>query len=342
MNNASNHKLVFYQDSRFAVVLLSVLLLIGFVAHLQSGAISIVWHELFTLNAQQSLVLWELRLPRVLLVAFIGAGLALAGVGLQALFRNPLAEPALIGISSSAALGTVFVIVLGGTLWQSVAVWQMNLAAFLSAGLATIFIYLLATRYGRTDVALMLLAGVALNALAGAATQLLVSISDDAQLRNVTFWLMGSFANVSWLTVALVAVVTSAVAVFFISVAQALNAFMLGENISLHMGYDCKQIKWQIMFVSALMVGVAVASVGVIGFVGLIVPHIIRLWMGSNHRTLLPLSAIAGATLLVFADLVAKTLIAPAELPIGLFMALIGAPFFLMMLLKQRQAWLKS
>jgi len=319
---------------------ITLMLIIGLHLHLTSGSMLINWSTIFEgLNPQQQLVFWELRLPRLLLVAIVGMGLAIAGVVLQALFRNPLAEPGLIGVSSSAAFGAVFVIVLGSVVWGEVAAWQLSLAALISAVLSTVFIYKIATRYGRTDVAMMLLAGVAVNAIAGAGTQLLISISDDAQLRTVTFWMMGSFANVTWLAVTVLTVVIGVVTLWFWRLAKSLNAFMLGENISLHMGFDPKNLKWQIMWGSALMVGVAVATVGVIGFVGLIVPHIIRLLVGANHRYVIPLSALFGATLLVFADWFAKTVIAPSELPIGLFMALLGGPFFLMMLFNQRKGW---
>ncbi|BCN94063.1 hemin ABC transporter permease [Thiomicrorhabdus immobilis] len=327
-----------YKSFGFVASVLILLLILGLVLHISSGSIAIGWHDYQQgLSAQQSLVLWQIRLPRLLVVAIVGAGLAVAGVALQALFRNPLAEPGLIGVSSSAALGAVFMIVLGSALFESISYWQLSVAAFASAGLATWFIYALASRYGKTDVALMLLAGVAINAIAGASTQLLISVSNDLQMRSVIFWMMGSFANVSWSSVAIVFSVTLLTSIALWRLARPLNAFMLGENISLHMGFDARRIKWQIMWGTALMVGVAVATVGVIGFVGLIVPHIVRLWVGSDHRQLIPLSALAGGSLLVFADWVAKTLIAPAELPIGLFMALLGGPFFLMMLLKQRK-----
>lgn len=321
-------------------LLIAMLLLLAVHLHLTSGTMLIDWTTIVAgLNPQQQLVFWELRLPRVLLVAVVGMGLAVAGVALQALFRNPLAEPGLIGVSSSAAFGAVFVIVLGSAIWDEVAAWQLSLAALGAAILSTLFIYKIATRYGRTDVAMMLLAGVAVNAIAGASSQLLISISDDAQLRTVTFWMMGSFANVDWLSVATLSLVIALVTVLFWRMSKPLNAFMLGENVSLHMGFDPKQLKWKIMWGSALMVGVAVATVGVIGFVGLIVPHIIRLLVGSNHRYMIPLSALLGATLLLFADWFAKTIIAPSELPIGLFMALLGGPFFLMMLFNQRKGW---
>ena len=335
-NYQSSHKL------SITFLLLTISCLIGMTLHLSSGSVTITFSSLLSgLNAQQSLVLWELRVPRLLLVMVIGAGLAVAGVALQAMFRNPLAEPGLIGVSSSAALGAVFMIVLGSYFAQEVQFWQIGLVAFLSAALATWFIYKLATHYGKTDVALMLLAGVAVNAIAGAATQLLISVSDDNQLRTVTFWMMGSFANVNWLSVMIVSAITMVISLLLWRLAKPLNAFMLGENVCLHMGYDPSRIKWQVMWGTALMVAMAVATVGVIGFVGLVVPHIVRLAIGSEHRRLIPMSALTGAVLLVYADWVAKTVIAPSELPIGLLMALLGGPFFLMMLLKQRKGGFK-
>lgn len=321
-------------------LLIGALLLLAVYLHLTSGSMQIDWSSVFQGQSQQQhLVLWELRLPRLLLVGVVGMGLAVAGVALQALFRNPLAEPGLIGVSSSAAFGAVFVIVLGSVVWGEVAAWHLSVAALGAAILSTLFIYRIATRYGKTDVAMMLLAGVAVNAIAGASSQLLISISDDTQLRTVTFWMMGSFANVDWTAVMMLSVVVGLVSFAFWRLAKPLNAFMLGENVSLHMGFDPKQVKWKIMWGSALMVGVAVATVGVIGFVGLIVPHIIRLLVGANHKYVIPLSALFGATLLIFADWFAKTIIAPSELPIGLFMALLGGPFFLMMLFNQRKGW---
>ncbi len=320
------------------LALTSVLLLLGLIVSLLLGGVSVSLLDFITgLTAQQSLILWEIRLPRLLMTAVVGAGLAVSGVALQALFRNPLAEPGLIGFSSSAAFGAVFVMVLGGALWQNVSVWQMSAAAFMAAALSTLLLHAIATRNGHTDVALMLLAGVAFNAIAGAMTQLLIAFSDDSQLRSVLFWMMGSFANLSWSSVGIVLSLVTLSLLGLWRLVKQMNAFVLGENVCLQMGYDPKWFKWQVMGFSALMVGAAVSVVGVIGFVGLVVPHIIRHWVGADHRLVLPLSAVAGALLLVMADLFARQLIYPAELPIGLLMALLGGPFFLMLLLNKRR-----
>ncbi len=310
---------------------------------LMLGGIAIYPNDVLKgLSEAQKLILWEVRLPRVLLAAMIGAGLAIAGVALQALFRNPLAEPGLIGVSSSAALGAVFVIVLGGTLWQEVTAWQISLAACVLAAFSIVMLYLIATRRGYTDVALMLLTGVAFNAIFGALTQLLIAFSEDAQLRSALFWMMGSLANLSWFSVGIVSVFVVLAAFGLWRLVKPMNVFLLGEHVSMQMGYDPKWFKWQVMGLSALIVGASVAMVGVIGFVGLVVPHIIRLWVGADHRLVLPLSALGGAILLVLADLLARQLLYPSELPIGLLMALLGGPFFLMLLMTRRSAALSS
>jgi iron complex transport system permease protein len=320
------------------MLLLTLLLVISMLLSLSFGGMTFSLSDLLSgLSPQQSLILWEIRLPRTLMAAIVGAGLAISGVALQALFRNPLAEPGLIGVSSSAAFGAVFVIVLGGVIWQDVSVWQMSLSAFLAAALSTALLYSIATRNGHTDVALMLLTGVAFNAIAGALTQLLITFSDDTQLRSVLFWMMGSFANLSWASVTMVLSMVLVSLIGLWRLVKPMNAFVLGENVCLQMGYEPKWFKWQVMGFSALMVGAAVSVVGVIGFVGLVVPHIMRLWVGSDHRLVLPLSALAGAILLVVSDLFARQILYPAELPIGLLMALLGGPFFLMLLLNKRR-----
>lgn len=320
------------------MLLLALLLVVSMLLSLSSGGMSFSFSDLHSgLSPQQSLILWEIRLPRALMAAIVGAGLAISGVALQALFRNPLAEPGLIGVSSSAAFGAVFVIVLGGVIWQDVSVWQMSLSAFLAAALSTALLYSIATRNGHTDVALMLLTGVAFNAIAGAMTQLLITFSDDTQLRSVLFWMMGSFANLSWASVMIVLSLVLVSLIGLWRLVKPMNAFVLGENVCIQMGYEPKWFKWQVMGFSALMVGAAVSVVGVIGFVGLVVPHIMRLWVGSDHRLVLPLSALAGAILLVVSDVFARQILYPAELPIGLLMALLGGPFFLMLLLNKRR-----
>lgn len=288
------------------------------------------------LTPMESIILWELRLPRVLATALVGAALAVSGVAMQALFRNPLAEPGFVGVSSGAALGAVLMIVFAPLLWGFSSGW-MALGAIVMALLVTALLHRLSTRNGQTQVGFMLLAGVALNAFAAALTGVLVILSDDQQLRSVIFWMMGSFSGIQltdlvWL---LGAVFIGMIGLW--RLVSHMDVYLLGEAASQQMGFDPQPIKRQIMWLTALMVGVSVALVGVIGFVGLIVPHIMRLWFGVSHRKLMWASAIGGASLLTLADWVARVLIAPAELPIGLLMALLGAPFFLVMLINKRK-----
>lgn len=319
---------------KLTLLALGVVLAMGL--HLNSGVMQFNW---LALTNRETMVLYELRLPRLLMVAVTGAGLAVAGVALQVLLRNPLAEPGLIGVSSSAALGAVAMMALGGWLWHAPAYWQIALAAFIMAMASSAFIYNIASYQGRTDVALMLLAGVAINAVAAALTQFFIFVADDTQLRTMTFWMMGSFANVSWQAISISGLVILSMIVWLWARAQALNLLTLGENTCLHLGFDPQRLKFQVIVATSLMVALAVASVGVIGFVGLIVPHIMRLWCGTNIRWLLPSSALAGALLLLLADWLGKTILSPAELPVGLFMALLGGPFFLLLLLRSKRYW---
>ncbi|WP_319380914.1 iron ABC transporter permease [Thiomicrorhabdus sp.] len=305
--------------------------------HLTFGA-SWVFSGADSWSPQEQLIFWEIRLPRLFTALSVGAGLGVAGVALQALFRNPLAEPGLIGVSAGSAFGAVFVMVLGSLLWHEITWWQIGAAAFVSGLLTIGVLYAIATRNGRTDVALMLLAGVAFNALFGASTQFLMTLSDALQLQTVTFWLMGSLANLSWQSVMLLMFVSLVALMGLLTQLKPMNAFVLGEETCLHMGYDPRSFKWRVMIFSALIVAGSVAAVGVIGFVGLVVPHIVRLWIGADHRAVLPVSALGGAFLLVTADLFARQLLAPVELPIGLLMAMLGGPFFLWLLLQSRRS----
>ncbi|MCG5525390.1 iron ABC transporter permease [Ectothiorhodospira haloalkaliphila] len=285
-------------------------------------------------------VIFNLRLPRVLVAITVGAALAMSGVALQGLFRNPLADPGLIGVSAGAALGAVAVIVLGTTvlapLVLPLGVLALPLAAF-AGGLATTWlVYRLASRGGHTSVATLLLGGIAINAIAGAATGMLVYMADDQQLRTLTFWNMGSLAHAGWALWAVSAgfVVLALAALPFI--ARALNGLMLGESVATHLGFPVHRIKTLVVITAALAVGASVAIAGIIGFVGLVVPHLLRLTIGPDHRYLLPASALGGALLLLLADALARVIVSPAELPIGLLTALLGGPFFLWLLMRQQ------
>jgi iron complex transport system permease protein len=291
-------------------------------------------------EAQQALVLTEIRLPRVLLGALVGAGLSVSGALMQGLFRNPLADPGLVGVSGGAALGAAAMIVLGGAVPGFVAsalgAFGIAAAAFMGGLVVTLVVYRIATRGTRTSVATMLLAGIALNALCGAGTGALVLLTDDGQLRDLTFWTLGSLGGATWGTIAVVAPFVGAVLLAAPRLARALNALLLGEAEARHLGVRTQRVKRQVIGLAALAVGATTAVSGLIGFVGLVVPHLVRLALGPDHRVLLPASALLGAALLVAADLLARVVIQPAEVPIGILTALGGAPFFLALLLRDR------
>jgi iron complex transport system permease protein len=288
---------------------------------------------------QAELILGQIRMPRTLLGLTVGAVLALCGVAMQGLFRNPLADPGLVGVSSGAALGAAIAIVGGaalGGLPEPFAPYLLSFSAFLGGLGVTALVYRLGRRNGETSVATMLLAGIALTALAGAAIGLFTYLADDSTLRTLTFWNLGSLNGASYARLWPLLLVTAAVALWLPRRAKALNALLLGESEARHLGFAVERIKRELVFCTALGVGAAVAAAGMIGFIGLVVPHLMRLLVGPDHRVLLPASALAGASLLLLADLAARLLLAPAELPIGIVTALIGAPFFLYLLVRER------
>ncbi|PPV41371.1 FecCD family ABC transporter permease [Ectopseudomonas oleovorans] len=288
---------------------------------------------------QAELILAQIRMPRTLLGLTVGMVLALCGVAMQGLFRNPLADPGLVGVSSGAALGAAVAIVGGaafGGLPEAFAPYLLSACAFVGGLLVTALVYRLGRRDGQTNVATMLLAGIALTALAGAAIGLFTYLADDATLRTLTFWNLGSLNGASYARLWPLLLATLAVALWLPRRARALNALLLGESEARHLGFDVERLKRELVFCTALGVGAAVAAAGLIGFIGLVVPHLMRLLVGPDHRLLLPASALAGASLLLLADLVARLALAPAELPIGIVTALIGAPFFLYLLVRGR------
>ncbi|CAM3711308.1 Hemin transport system permease protein HmuU [compost metagenome] len=288
---------------------------------------------------QAELILGQIRLPRTLLGLTVGAVLALSGVAMQGLFRNPLADPGLVGVSAGAALGAAVAIVGGswmGGIPEVFAPYLLSLCAFLGGLGVTALVYRLGRRDGQTNVATMLLAGIALTALAGAAVGLFTYLADDATLRTLTFWNLGSLNGASYLRLWPLVLVAVVVSLWLPRRAQALNALLLGESEARHLGIEVEKLKRELVFCTALGVGAAVAAAGLIGFIGLVVPHLVRLLAGPDHRVLLPASLLAGASLLLFADLIARLALAPAELPIGIVTAFIGAPFFLYLLLRGR------
>jgi iron complex transport system permease protein len=257
---------------------------------------------------------------------------------MQGLFRNPLADPGLAGVSAGAGLGAALAIVLGDRLPQGLAGLgssALPAAAFVGALAATSTLYAVATRGGRTSVATMLLAGVALAALASSFIGILAYVSDDRQLRDLTFWSMGSLGGANWVKVAALAPVTALVLAVAPFLSRGLNALALGEAEAFHLGVRLERLKAAIVFLVAMAVGASVAAAGVISFVGIVAPHAVRLVVGPDHRALLPLSVAVGAILLAGADVLARTLVSPAEMPIGVLTAAMGAPFFLWLLMRR-------
>ncbi|XAY13992.1 iron ABC transporter permease [Metapseudomonas otitidis] len=288
---------------------------------------------------QAELILAQIRLPRTLLGLAVGAVLAVSGVAMQGLFRNPLADPGLVGVSSGAGLGAAVAIVGGaalGGLPEALAPYLLSISAFAGGFLITALVYRLGRRDGQTSVVTMLLAGIALNALAFATIGLFTYLADDATLRTLTFWNLGSLNGASYARLWPLLVVVLAVIAWLPRRASALNALLLGESEARHLGFDVERLKGELVFCTALGVGAAVAASGLIGFIGLVVPHLVRLLAGPDHRVLLPASALAGASLILFSDLAARLVLSPAELPIGIVTALVGAPFFLYLLLRGR------
>ncbi|MEM9446483.1 MAG: iron chelate uptake ABC transporter family permease subunit [Verrucomicrobiota bacterium] len=292
--------------------------------------------------SQQHIAAIEIiRLPRILCAILIGGALAACGGAMQGLFRNPLADPGLIGISAGAGLGAV-ISISSFSSWfpewsKTLGTFTTPLLAFFFAFMTTFLIYHLATRHGRTDVPTMLLAGIAINAFAGAITSYFVFLSDDDQIRSITFWMMGSLGHATWKELSLAAplMLISILSLPFLS--KALNAFALGEAEAKYLGIDRERAKVLIICLTAAGVGSGVAISGMIAFVGLVVPHLVRLCIGPDNRFLMLGSIFLGGLLLLLSDLLARNLLAPVELPIGIITAFIGAPFFLWLLLKMKR-----
>ncbi len=277
-------------------------------------------------------VLTYVRFPRVVLSAVVGAMLAISGATLQGIFRNPLADPGLIGVTAGAGLGATLWIVLIGS--GALGVWGLPFAAFACGMLVTIGVWKIAASQGSVSTVTLLLAGIALNSFAGAGIGIMTFLADDEQLRSLTFWLLGGFGGATW-PVVFITLPIAVIGMFvLLRLAAALNAMSLGESEAYHLGVSTESLKRWAIFGVALIVGAAVSAAGGIGFVGLVVPHLIRLIGGADHRYVLPGSAVGGAILLVLADLLARTVVVPAELPVGIVTALIGGPFFLWLLLR--------
>jgi len=292
--------------------------------------------------ARDHAVIYNIRLPRMILGVLVGAALAVSGLLMQGLFRNPLADPGLVGVSAGASLGAVGIIVLGTTalapLTALLGIYSLQLASFLGGLVTTFILYRVATRSGHTAIATMLLAGIAIGALAGAVTGVLVYVATDAQLRDLTFWGLGSLSGANWIKVAASGPIIIAAMAVTPFLAKGLNAMTLGEATAAHLGIAVQRFKLVTIVAVAAATGAAVAVSGGIGFVGIVVPHLLRLVIGPNHRYLLPATALLGASFLLFADAISRVIVAPAEIPIGIVTAAFGGPFFLWILLRRRSA----
>jgi iron complex transport system permease protein len=306
---------------------------------LNQGALPVDWRALWAADeydAGAAWVLWQLRLPRVVLAVLVGAGLGLAGALMQGLFRNPLADPGLIGVSSGAALAAGLTIVGLAAVWPQVprllGSWTLVLTAFGGGLLTTWLVYRLASNAHGVRVGVMLLAGIAVNALAGAGIGMLGYIANDEQLRNYQLWMLGSLSGARWASVWTVAAVVMPLGVVAIFWAQPLNALALGEAQAALLGVNLERLKRRVLWATAWITGACTATVGAVGFIGLVAPHMVRLVLGPDHRWVLPGAALMGACLVVLADAAARTWLAPAEMPLGVLTALLGVPMFVALL----------
>ncbi len=321
---------------RWLGVLFMLLVVLAFSAA-NTGAMSLTLPALWRSGFDGSLwqIWFTIRLPRVLLAVIVGGALALSGCVMQGLFRNPLADPGLLGISSGAALAVAISIVLSLSLPGVLMLYLPLLAAFLGSLAVTLVIFLL-SRQGLTGLSRLLLVGIAINALCGAAVGVLSWLSTDQQLRQLSLWGMGSLGQAQWPTVLMCASVVVPCMVLVQRLAIRLNLLQLGEEEAHYLGVDVARTQRYLLVLSAFLVASAVAVSGVIGFIGLVVPHLMRFWLGGDHRWLLPSSLMSGAILLLLADTLARTLVAPAEMPVGLLTSLIGGPWFLWLILRRR------
>jgi iron complex transport system permease protein len=326
-------------------LILSLVLLASVIISLHSGPTGVGLSQLITfmlgngdaLTQQERLILEAVRLPRTGLGILIGAALAVSGAMMQGLFRNPLADPGLVGVTSGAALFAIAAIALGGSVFAGLSavlgLYFLPLMAFLGGLLNTWLLYAIATRQGATSTTILVLAGIAIAAMTGAFTGLIFYMADDRALRDITFWSLGSLggATPAKFFATLPFVVVICLVIPFVS--RGLDALVLGDAAAFHMGIPVQRLKRIVIITVAASCGASVAAAGSIGFVGIVVPHLLRLVIGASHRFLLPCSAIGGAALLLLADSFARTIVAPSELPIGVVTALIGAPIFLFLLL---------
>ena len=342
LNLINLNKLHISSKQLFKLNVFVILCAICFLLACVNGSIAINFTDIFSgeISDLTKIVLLEIRLPRVILAALVGASLGISGAALQGLFRNPLADPGLIGVSAGAALGATLVIVLGSNFLSGFMLgsFLLPLGAISGAMLVIMMLYMLTKGFGYQGVTYMLLVGIAVNAIAGVGIGILTFISTDSELRGLTFWTMGSFGGVTWpLLIPAIIIILISVA-SMMTVSRNLDLIQLGEPEAYRLGVDVKKLKYKIIISCAAAVGASVSLSGMIGFVGLVVPHLVRLFGGVNHNYLLPGSAFIGAALMITADMVARTMIQPAELPVGLITSAIGSPFFLWLIFRIKRS----
>ena len=295
----------------------------------------------YSFNQIQETVLINIRFPRIFLAILVGVGLATSGAILQGLFRNPLIDPGFIGVSSGAAVGAMIAIMFSGFFAFFIPSFLypfiLPILAILGSFLTTIIVYKMSKIFNKTNILAMLLSGIAVNALAGAFIGLFVSISNDVQLRTFTFWTLGGLDNANWFILLITSIFILFPFIFVYKKKSELDIFMLGDAEASNLGLKVEKLKKTIVVISSIMVGISVAFCGMIGFVGLVTPHLVRLFIGPNHKNLISGSALLGAILLTLSDLIAKTIIAPAQLPIGVVTSAIGAPFFVWLIINQKR-----
>lgn len=320
------------------LMLMSISMLVCMLLAANLGAMPLSLRTLW--QAPLSDLAWQIwltiRLPRVLLAVLTGMALAVSGAVMQGLFRNPLADPGLLGISSGAGLAVALSVVLPVSLPPLLTLWLPSLAAFAGSLVVTLLIFSF-SRLAQGQLARLLLVGIAINALCGAAVGVLSWLSNDQQLRQLSLWGMGSLTGAQWPSLLVCALLIVPALLLVQTRARRLNLLQLGEEDAHYMGVDVKRTQRQLLVLSALLVGTAVAVSGIIGFVGLVVPHVMRFCLGSDHRWLLPGAALAGAILLLLADTLARTVVIPAEMPVGLLTSLLGGPWFLWQILRQQR-----
>ena len=318
----------------FLLILLLLVLLISF--SLGSYSFPVLSILIGNTSAIETTIFSEIRVPRVILAAIVGASLSVSGACLQGLFRNPLADPGLIGVSAGAALGASTIIVFGSSLTSAFifSTFLLPLSACLGSGLVILMLFLLTRGFGHQGVTYMLLVGIAVNAIASVGIGILTFISSDSELRSLTFWTMGSFGGITWSLLIPALIIIFISFLFLLPILRNLDILQLGESEAKRLGINVKSLKYRIIFASAASVGASVSLSGMIGFVGLVVPHLLRLLSGVNHTYVVIGSALLGSSLMVFADLLSRLLIQPAELPVGLITSAIGSPFFLWLIFR--------